>query len=131
MCPAVRQQCFTMLLLRARHAKCSVVGCKNQHKCPYSVPATEEQKRQWLCFFFYDNVLATVHVSLFVCAYHFTSDCFSNESQYKVGFASTQTFVKGSVPTIQDPVTAPEPQVNVTMFDSIYSCRRTICYIYC
>ena len=112
-CPAVRQQCFTMSSLKARHANSSVVGCKNQHQCLYSVPATEQQKTQWLHFIFNDSVPASVHVSLYVCANHFTSDCFSNEGQYKAGFASTLTLVKGSVPTIPDPVTAPEPQVSV------------------
>ena len=85
---------------RARHTNCSIVGCKNQHQCLHSVPATEEQKRQWLRFIFTDNVPATVPVSFFVCANHFTSDCFSNEGQYKAGFASTLTLVKGSVPII-------------------------------
>ena len=98
-----------MSLLRARHTDCSVVGCKNQYL--YSVPATEEQKRQWLHFSFNDNVPALV--TLYLCANHFTSDCFSNKGQYKAGFASTLTFVKGSVPTISDPATAPEPQVSV------------------
>ena len=82
-CPVVREQCFAMSSLRARHANCSVVGCINQHKCLYSVPATEEQKRQWLRFIFNDNAPAILPVSLYVCANHFTSDCFSNEGQYK------------------------------------------------
>ena len=99
--------------LRVRHAHFSVVGCKNQHQCLYSVPATEQQKRQRLCFIFNDNVPAAVRVSLYVCANHFTSDCFSNECQYKAGFASTLTLVKGSVSTIPDPATAPEPPISV------------------
>ena len=84
-----------MSLLRATLANCYVVGCKNQHKCLYSVPATEQQKRQWLRFIFNDNVTAMLPVSLYVCANHFTSDCFSNKGQYKAGFASTLTLVKG------------------------------------
>ena len=91
-----------MSSLRVRHANCSVVGCKNQHKCLYSVPATEQQKRQRLCFIFNDNVPAAVRVSLYVCANHFTSDCFSNECQYKAGFASTLTLIKGSVPELNE-----------------------------
>ena len=95
-----------MLSLRARQANCSVVGCKN-HQCLYSLPATEQQKGQWLRFIFDDNVLAVVCVSLYVCVIHFTSDCFSNEGQYKAGFALTLTLLKGLVPTIPDPATAP------------------------
>ena len=104
-CPAARQQCFATSPLTARHANCSVVGCKNQHKCQFT---TEQQKKvlqnnrrdSGCVSFFNDNVPAAVHVSLDVCANHFTSDCFSNEGQYKAGFASTLTLVKGSVPTI-------------------------------
>ena len=81
-----------MSSLRARHANCSVVGCKNQHS---------------------DNVPAAVRVSLYKCAYHFTLDCFIKEGQYKAGFASTLTLIKGSVPTIRDPATAPETRVSV------------------
>ena len=55
-----------MSLLRARHANCSVVRCKNQHQCLYCVPATEQHKRQWLCYIFNDNVPAAVRVSLCV-----------------------------------------------------------------
>ena len=35
-----------MSSLKVGHANSSVVGCKNRHKCLYSVPATEQQKRQ-------------------------------------------------------------------------------------
>ena len=52
-------------------------------------PATERQKRQWLCLIFNHNVPATLPVSLYVCANHFSSDCFSNEGQQKAGLAST------------------------------------------
>uniref|UniRef100_A0A671XVK2 THAP-type domain-containing protein n=1 Tax=Sparus aurata TaxID=8175 RepID=A0A671XVK2_SPAAU len=97
-----------MSSLRARHANCSVVGCKDQHKCLYAVPATEEQKIKWLRFIYNEDVVAAVRAGLYVCANHFTSDCFRNEGQYKAGFASTLTLVKGSVPTIRDPATAPE-----------------------
>ena len=97
-------------------AQSSVFGCKNQHQCLYSVPATEEQKRQWLRFIFNDNVPAAVCVSLYVCANHFASDCFSNKGQNKAGFASTMTLVKGSVPTLRDPAIAPGPQVRVATY---------------
>ena len=52
---------------------------------------TEQQKTQWLHFIFNNNVSSMLPVSLYVCANHFRSDCFSNEGQYKAGFASTLT----------------------------------------
>ena len=89
-CPAVKQQCFAMSPLRTRQANCSVVGWKNQHQCLCSVPATEQQKWQWLrLIFFNDSVPAAVCVSLYVCANHFTLDCFGNEGQYKAGCHDT------------------------------------------
>ena len=91
-------------------------------KCLYSVPATEGQKRQWLHLIFNDSVLATVCVRLFVCANHLTPGCFRNTRQYKAGFASTLTLVKvsQSVPTIQDPASAPECRHILIVFTVAY-----------
>ncbi|XP_034564403.1 uncharacterized protein LOC117830406 isoform X1 [Notolabrus celidotus] len=104
-----------MSKVRARHANCSVVGCKNQHKCLYSVPAPEDQRKQWLLFIFNNNVPSTVSAHLFVCANHFTSECFNNWGQYKAGYASTLTLIKGSSPTVRGPATTCMPSKIIFM----------------
>ena len=96
---------------RVLHGLCSPPTGKTEFL--QAVQATEQQKRQWSHFIFNDNVPATVRINLFVCANHFTSDCFGNEGQYKAGFASTLTLVKGLVPAIREPATAPKPQVSI------------------
>ena len=63
-----------MLSFRGRHANYSVVGCINQHKCLFSVPATEQQKRQWLHFIFNDNMPATLPV-VCMCMCVLTTSC--------------------------------------------------------
>lgn len=97
----VRGAAFAM---SSRHANCSVVGCQSPRTGLFAVPAAEEQKRRWLRFIFKGRAPASVPGSLFVCANHFTADCFS--SQNRAGL------VNGSVPTIRDPPAAPEAQVS-------------------
>ena len=77
MCPAVRQQSFTEL-----DTQIAVVGCINQHQCLYSVPATEQQETV-VVFHILRQHGGCGSVSLCVFANRFTSDCFSNEVQYK------------------------------------------------
>ena len=53
----------------------------------YILPQLQKNRRDSGCIsFFNDKVPATVCVSLYVCANHFTSDCHSNKGQYKAGF---------------------------------------------
>ena len=80
----------------------------------YILSQLQNNRRDSGCVsFFNNNMPAAVCVSLYVCAKQFTSDCFNNEGQYKAGLASTLTLVKGSVPPIPDPATAPKPQITV------------------
>ncbi|XP_030274805.1 uncharacterized protein LOC115582760 isoform X2 [Sparus aurata] len=56
-------------------------------------------------FIFNGNVPKAVPKVLYVCARHYTSDCFLNEGQYKAGFANSLRIKNGSVPTVRDPTT--------------------------
>ena len=99
-----------MSSLRVRHANCSVVSHKVNISA-YILSQLQNSRRDSGRVSFLKTMLG----ALDVCVNHFTSDCFSNEGQYKADFASTLTLVKGSVPTIPDPATAPEPTKSVTM----------------
>ena len=97
--PVVKIALFRNIVARrVRHTNSSVVGCLNQHQFLYSVPATGYASCWFVC------VCLLLHIGLL-----------QYEGQYKAGFASTLTLVKGSVPTIPDPATAPEPQVSVAV----------------
>jgi len=63
-----------------QRGRCSVVGCRNEqsvHLLPSSVPL----KMQWISFIFKGNAPENVGKYLYVCANHFTPDCFVNEGQ--------------------------------------------------
>ncbi|XP_008299624.1 uncharacterized protein LOC103371915 isoform X4 [Stegastes partitus] len=88
---------------RVWHYRCSVVDCKSERKSLHTLPASEDLKSRWITFIFDGNVPSTVGKFLYVCANHFTSDCFLNKGQYQAGFASKLKLKDGSVPTVRDP----------------------------
>ncbi|XP_041664878.1 uncharacterized protein LOC121523883 [Cheilinus undulatus] len=92
-----------MSKVRAKHANCSVVDCLNEHKSLYTLPTAEELKKLWINFIFDGQVPPTTAKTLYVCANHFSSDCFVNEGQFYAGFASNLKTRPGSLPTIRNP----------------------------
>ncbi len=79
---------------------CWVVGCEEPHISLHRLPATEDQRAQWIHFIFEENVPTTIGKNLYVCANHFTSDCFSNFGQFNTGLATRLFLNPGAVPTI-------------------------------
>ncbi|XP_067310591.1 uncharacterized protein [Pseudorasbora parva] len=90
---------FTMAKVRAKHANCSVVGCTDEHKTLFRVPASEETREQWIYFIFKGTPPETVNKNLLVCGNHFKPESFRNLGQYKAGFASKLFLNEGAIPT--------------------------------
>jgi len=64
-----------------QRGRCSVVGCRNEHKSVHLLPSSVPLKMQWISFIFKGNAPENVDKYLYVCANHFTPDCFVNEGQ--------------------------------------------------
>lgn len=97
--------------IRAKHASCSVVGCKDEHMSLFQPPAPEDLWIQWITFIFDGDIPKTAPKMLYVCANHFTEDCFLNAGQYRAGFARTLKIDKRSVPTIRTQSAALEAEI--------------------
>ncbi|XP_028847432.1 transcription factor Sp3a isoform X2 [Denticeps clupeoides] len=89
-----------MAFKRAKHGSCSVLRCKDEHKCIFLVPSHKPLKNQWVDFIFSGEAPTQLPKSLYVCARHFADDCFLNLGQYRAGFAERLKIRSGSVPTL-------------------------------
>ncbi len=106
--PPVRQWAATavffflrdMVCKRAKHGSCSVFGCTNEHRSIFLVPSSEPMKKLWVHFIFSGNTPTQLPKVLYVCAKHFTDDCFLNLGQYRAGLAERLKIKSGSVPTL-------------------------------
>ncbi|KAL0969990.1 hypothetical protein UPYG_G00235660 [Umbra pygmaea] len=96
------------------HGKCSVVGCKDEHKTLHRVPAAEDRRATWIEFIFDGNVPATVGKKHLVCANHFEADCFSN---FDEGHASASL----ELPTTKDIGCQTEPPQRQNVGTQLYS----------
>ena len=99
-----------------RHARCSVVGCKGDHKSLHRVPTAEDRRAAWIDFIFEGKVPATVGKNLLVCAKHFKTDCFSNLGQYTAELAGKLFLNEGALPTLRG-IPADEGHVSIQIFN--------------
>ncbi|XP_048037922.1 uncharacterized protein LOC125263095 [Megalobrama amblycephala] len=86
-----------------QQSRCFVFGCTSEHKSLHLLPASEPLRTRWISFIFKGKAPENAPKHIFVCANHFTSDCFMNEGQYKAGFAKKLLIKNGSVPTLRHP----------------------------
>ncbi|XP_037641699.1 uncharacterized protein LOC119497554 isoform X2 [Sebastes umbrosus] len=100
-------------MLKVHKQTCAVVGCKNQHRSLHLPP--QDTKFKWIHFIYDGNVPLNVTSRPYVCANHFTWNCYTNAGQYKTGFANTLRLKEGAVPTIRDPTTNPEAQASTSL----------------
>ncbi|XP_030250399.1 uncharacterized protein LOC115567705 [Sparus aurata] len=89
----------TMYNPKAKHS-CSVIRCTDTRVSLHHLPTKEDIRTKWLNFIFQGNISASESKSVFVCANHFTPDCFSNQGQYKAGLAMRLFLTDGSTPTV-------------------------------
>ncbi|XP_039675675.1 uncharacterized protein LOC120571041 [Perca fluviatilis] len=85
---------------RAKHNSCSVFGCTIEQKSLFLVPSREPLKNLWVNFILCGNSPTQLPKVLYVCAKHFTDDCFLNLGQYRAGLAERLKIKPGSVPTL-------------------------------
>ncbi|KAA8579040.1 hypothetical protein FQN60_010564 [Etheostoma spectabile] len=91
----------TVTRKRAKHGSCSVFGCTNEHKSLFLAPSAVSVKSQWVNFIISGNAATQLPKVLYVCAKHFTDDCFLNLGQYRAGLAERLKIKPGSVPTLR------------------------------
>lgn len=77
---------------------------------------------QWVNFIFKGNAPQNIGKYVYVCANHFTPDCFVNEGQYKAGFALKLLIKDGAVPTVRAPTSRPED----VSIDILLTCARSL-----
>lgn len=88
-----------MAKVRAKHANCSVVGCTDDQKSLFKVPASEKTRKEWIGFIFGGKPPGSINKNLHVCVKHFKPECFINLGQYNAGLASKLFLNEGATPT--------------------------------
>nr|XP_055061721.1 piggyBac transposable element-derived protein 5-like isoform X4 [Misgurnus anguillicaudatus] len=96
--------------------RCSVLGCTIEHKRLHKIPPSESLRTAWLNFIFDGDIPRRTCKMFYVCAKHFTSDCFVNEGQYKAGFTSRLLLKQGAIPTLRDEPSYPKKQTPVAVY---------------
>ncbi|XP_059897595.1 uncharacterized protein LOC132449789 isoform X3 [Gadus macrocephalus] len=82
------------------YGRCSVLGCESKKLSTFVAPSSESLRNQWVHFVFAGNAPTRLPKCVFVCAKHFTDDCFFNLGQYRAGFAEHLKIKPGSIPTL-------------------------------
>ena len=82
------------------YGRCSVFGCESKKLSTFVAPSSESLRNQWVHFVFDGNAPTRLPKCVFVCAKHFTDDCFFNLGQYRAGLSERLRIKPGSVPTL-------------------------------
>ena len=95
-------ECRDIMAPKQLNGRCSVFGCQSDKlsRPTFAAPSSESLRNQWVHFVFAGNAPIRIPKCVFVCAKHFTDDCFINLGQYKAGFAELLKMKPGSVPTL-------------------------------
>uniref|UniRef100_A0A673BH58 THAP domain-containing protein 1 n=1 Tax=Sphaeramia orbicularis TaxID=375764 RepID=A0A673BH58_9TELE len=104
--PPWQSTSWTTNMAKARHASCGVVGCTHQHDSLFLLPTSEPLCKKWLDSICDGHGPNNIPKRLYVCAQHFTDECFFNMGPYSSGLAQRLQIKKDAVPTLRDPSTS-------------------------
>ncbi|XP_029956558.1 zinc finger protein 236-like isoform X1 [Salarias fasciatus] len=93
-------------MAKRRHANCGVLDCTHRGESLFLLPTSEPVRKKWLDYIFGGHVPNRIPKRFYVCARHFTHECFSNIGQYSSGSAQRLRIKKDAVPTLRDPKTS-------------------------
>ncbi|KAF7655100.1 hypothetical protein LDENG_00060760 [Lucifuga dentata] len=65
----------------------------------FGLPKEDSVRRRWLQFAF-SHLQQQYNPNIFLCALHFTDECFINGAQYNAGFSARLLLKEGAVPTV-------------------------------
>ncbi|XP_056315543.1 transcription factor Sp3 isoform X2 [Danio aesculapii] len=81
--------------------RCAVPSCGRTQSL-HGLPSDPNLRKHWVNFIF-NEVPDRLIKSLFVCSLHFTTDSFTNKTQFDAGFSERLKVKDDAVPTILDP----------------------------
>lgn len=106
--------------------RCAVPSCGKTQSL-HGLPSDPNLRKQWVNFIF-NEVPDRIIKSLFVCSLHFTTDSFTNKTQFDAGFSERLKVKDDAVPTILDPKVMQPQRSSVS--NSVFTMSQMLCLLW-